>query len=244
MHVQLAITCLGLAAAASSGCQSTQATSAEREAEGKQLLGNDKGLVVNRENPDIEVLDTTLIDGDGSDAVVVELKNTSDQAMANVPILIDVRDAKGKTVFKNDLAGLEPALTQIPLIAPGETFDWVNNQVLATGEPDSVKVKVGTSEETVGEDLPEVDVSDPKLQTDQVSGVEATGTAENKSDVEQEDITLYAVARKDGKIVAAGRGVLKRLQPNGEKAANYHIFFIGDPEGADITVTAPPSVLR
>lgn len=232
-------------ALASSGCQSTQATSAEREAAGKSLLGKEKGLVVNETNPDIDVLDSTLLSNENGTAVVVELKNTSETAFANVPISIDVRDAKGKTVFKNDLAGLEPALTQVPLIGPGETFDWINNQVLPTGEPDSVKVKVGTSDETVSGPIPEIEISDPELKTDQFSVVEATGTAENKSDLEQEDVTFYAVAREDGKVVAAGRGVLKRLQPNGAKTATYHIRpFIGDPKGADVTVAAPPTVLR
>ncbi len=37
---------------------------------------------------------------------------------------------------------------------------------------------------------------------------------------------------------------VKRLQPNGERDGSYHIFFVGDPEGADITASAPPSVLR
>jgi len=242
----IAMACVGLAAVAlvSSGCQSTQATSAQREAEGKSLLGKEKGVVVDKANPDIEVLDTTLLSDENGTAVVVELKNTSEETFANLPILLDVRDAKGKSVFKNDIAGLEPALTQVPLIGPGETFDWINNQILATGEPDSVKVKVGTSDEPVAGAIPEIDVSEPKFESDQVSGLEAVGMAENKSDIEQEDLTFYAVSRKGGKVVAAGRGVLKRLQPNGEKAGTYHIFFIGNPKGADVTVTAPPTVLR
>ena len=38
------------------GCQSTQATSAEREAEGSQLLNSEKRLKVKKENPDIKVM--------------------------------------------------------------------------------------------------------------------------------------------------------------------------------------------
>jgi hypothetical protein len=239
----VAVAGLGLALVAA-GCESTQATSAQREAEGKKLITSEKGLVVKQANPDIDVLDTTLLSDDNGTAVVVELKNTSDQAFADVPVAIDVRDAKGKTVFKNDTAGLEPALTHVPLIGPGETFDWINNQVLPTGEPDSVKVKVGASEGPVQGDIPEIDVKPPKLQTDQFTGVEAVGEALNQSDVEQTDITFFAVARKQGRVVAAGRAVLKRLQPNGEKAGTYHVFFVGDPQGADISVAAPPTVLR
>ncbi|MCB0865741.1 MAG: hypothetical protein KDB58_08515 [Solirubrobacterales bacterium] len=226
------------------GCQSTQATSAEREAEGSQLLNSEKRLKVKKENPDIKVLDTAMLTDDSGTAVIVEVENTSDEVQANVPVLIDVRDAKGKTVFSNDTPGLEPALVAIPVIESGETFDWINNQVLPTGKPASVKVKVGFGDEDVPQTIPEIKVGKPKLKTDPVTGVEAVGTVTNDSPVLQEFLTIFAVARKGDEIVAAGRAVLKRLQPNGERDGTYHVFFVGDPEGADITATAPPSVLE
>jgi hypothetical protein len=233
----------GLAVAAA-GCQSTQATSAERQAEGKKLIESDKGLVVAKANPDIKVVDSTVLsDGNGS-AVVVQLKNESDQGFVNVPILIDVRDVKGKSVFKNTLPGLVDSLTEVPEIGPGQTVDWVNDQVLATGKPDSVKVKVGASADPLPDTIPEIDLGEPKLKVDPVSGTEASGSIENKSQIEQKDLTLFAVARDGGKIVAAGRGGVKRLVVDPKRPATYHIFFIGDPEGADIDVSASPTQLR
>lgn len=226
------------------GCQSTQSLSAEREAEGADLLKEEKGLKVDKQNPDIEVLDTFMLSDESATAVVVEVKNTSEEPQVNVPVLIDVRDAKGKTVFSNDTPGLEPALTTIPAIGPGETFDWVNNQVLPTGEPKSVKVRVGLGEDDAPATLPEIDVQEPKLTKDQFTGVEAVGKATNESPVTQDFLTFFAVARKGDEVVAAGRAVLKRLQPDGAKEGTYHVYFVGDPTGADITVTAPPSVLR
>lgn len=234
---------LGLALV-STGCQSTQATSAELQAQGKKLIKGDKGLVVDKENTDIKVLDTKLLTDDNGSAVVVTVKNTSDQGFVNVPILIDVSDKQGKSVFTNDLPGLQPSLTSIPVIEPGQTFDWVNDQILATGKPDSVKVKVGVSDETLPADPPEIEVSDPKLTVDKFTGTEAEGTAENKSQIDQTDVTLFAVARKGDEVVAAGRGGLRRLIAGDDKPPSYHIFFIGDPEGADITVTAPATQMR
>ena len=78
-----------------------------------------------------------------------------------------------------------------------------------------------------------------ELVNDPTSGLEATGTASNKSEIEQVDLVLYAIARKNGKIVAAGRGQIANLKTSG-KPASYHIFFIGNPTGADVTVVAPP----
>ena len=39
---------------------------------------------------------------------------------------------------------------------------------------------------------------------------------------------LYVVARRGGKVVAAGRGAIEHLKAGG-KPRHYDIFFIGDP---------------
>jgi hypothetical protein len=49
------------------------------------------------------------------------------------------------------------------------------------------------------------------------------------------------VARKGDKVVAAGRGLIGRLKA-GTKPVNYHIFFIGDPKGAQVDITSFPTL--
>lgn len=238
-----ALVLLAALVALASGCQSTQAESAERELLGEQIINSEK--VTNKirvESKDIEVVDTTLLEDEAGTAVVVEVENKSDETFVNVPILIEVVDKKGKTVFANDLAGLAVPLVSIPVVEAGATVDWVHNQVLPTGEPDDVKVKVGVPVTETPPTIPEIKVDEPKLEKD-LSGLEAVGFAENLSAVEQLDITFFAVARKGDEVVAAGRGALKRLLPEAPRPSDYHIFFIGDPTGADISVTGPPSVL-
>ena len=44
------------------------------------------------------------------------------------------RTRKGKTVYKNDTAGLDFALNHVRADQPGETFDWVNDQVTGAGQ--------------------------------------------------------------------------------------------------------------
>lgn len=223
------------------GCQSTQSRSAELEAQGSTALKNRKGLSVSKESSVIKVTGTAALSDANGAAVVISLKNESDDDYQNVPISIDVLNPKGKSVFKNDLPGLEPTLVSLPFIKGGESVDWVNDQVLAVGPVKSVKAKVGDSPPAPLPELPEIEVSDPKLEGDPVSGIQATGDVINKSGAEQHDLLLYAVARKGGKVVAAGRGIVPKLKPT-TKPVNYHIYFIGDPTGADITVTAFPSI--
>jgi hypothetical protein len=172
---------------------------------------------------------------------VVELKNESNQTLVNVPILVDIRDAKGKTVFKNDTAGLDFALNHIAVLEPGQTFDWVNDQVTTEGK--SVKVTVGQPEaKSPKGPLPELAVSSPKPGSD-FSGPKVSGTVTDKSKIDQEHLILFAVARQGGRIVAAGRGQIKALKTDA-KPAPYVIYFIGNPTGADVTIQAPPTVLQ
>lgn len=241
-HPALAVLFLAAALPVLSGCQSTQSKSAELKAKSGTVLKNEKGLSIKNQSTDVKVTDTTALSDVNGAAVVVTLQNTSDQDLENVPVAIDVLDKKGKSVFKNDTPGLEKALTSIPFIRAGETVDWVNDQVLAVGASvASVKATVGSVPPAPLPELPKLDVAQPTLQRDPVSGTQAVGKVINRSGAEQRDLLLYAVARTGDKVVAAGRGVIGRLKDS-PKPVEYHIFFIGNPEGAKVTVTAFPSV--
>jgi hypothetical protein len=237
----------GLAAAVLAGltlsaCESTQDKAKEVQAENARLLASEHGISVKKPFKDVKVLGTSLLRDQYGDAIVVEVRNESKQTLVNMPILIDLRDAKDKSVYRNDLPGLDPALTHIPLLRPGESFDWVNDQLSPTGTPKTAKVKVGPPEGSAPKDLPEVEVGPAKIE-DNPSGILARGKVTNKSQIDQLKLVLYAVARTGGKVVAAGRGQFKNLKAGGNPG-DYNIFFIGDPHGAEVTVTAPPSVLQ
>lgn len=235
----VAVALAGVALVAA-GCQSTQSKSAEIAAE----LGpveQEKGLKIGKRSRDVKVVATTLLtDAEGS-AVVVELRNTSKQDLVDVPIAIDVLDARGRSVYANDIPGLEPALTSIPFVGAGEEATWVDDQVLAAGKPKSVKVEVGAEATPFDGEIPRFTVSEPKLEGDPYSGVVAGGNVENESGEKIDRLLLYAVARKGNDVVAAGRGAIEKIKPE-PKPLPYNIYFIGDPRGADVEVTYFPTV--
>lgn len=225
-----------------SACQSTQNQSAELAKKGSTVLSQQQGLTVSKQSTDVKVKGTAAFSDVNGAAVVVTLQNTSSQDLEAVPIAIDVLDKKGKSVYKNNVPGIDPSLVSVPFIKAGDTVDWVDDQVLALGaDVASVKPKVGAIKAAPLPDLPQIDVTQPKLEGDPVSGTEAVGKVTNRSGAEQHDLLLYAVARKGNKIVAAGRGIIGRLKDS-TKPIDYHIFFIGDPTGAQVTVTAFPSI--
>lgn len=236
----LIVAVVGLIAVGLTACESTQDQSARKKSEGVKLL-DVEGLSVDKVNDQVEVLDSAVLTDENGSAVAVEVHNKSGRGMVNVPISINVLSKKGKSLFRNDDAGIETTLVAVPLLAPDQTEYWVNDQVFATARPSSVKVKVGESSETYPVDPPQMEWTDPKLEGDPVSGLAARGWLTNKSDRELKRIVLYAVGIKNGKVVAAGTGLVKKLK-TGDKRSRYEIFFIGDPSGSEIQVNAFPTV--
>lgn len=223
------------------GCESSQEKSKRLAKNGSKAF-TEKGLVVGSQNADVEVVSSHVLQDQNGAATIVELRNRSDKPLVNVPISIDVLGKDKQSVFKNDSPGLEPSLVSAPLIEPKSEFIWVNDQVTTSAPAASVDVKVGSAPPKQVADLPKLDVTDPKLQSDPVSGTEASGSVTNNSKVEQRQLLVYAVAKRGDKVVAAGRSKIQRLKP-GQKLF-YHVYFIGDPKGAQVTVAAPPTVLQ
>lgn len=235
----LAIALAGVALVVT-GCESTQDKSAQIAAE-LGPIKEEKGLKITRESREVEVVSTTLLSDVNGSAVVVQLRNRSNEDLIGVPIAIDVLDAKGKSVYRNDIPGIEPALAAVPFIAAGEEVEWVHDQVLAAGKPAKVEVTVGEGGEPFAGTRPRISISQPELEGDPYSGVLAGGEVEYGSGESLERLLLYAVASKGGEIVAAGRGAIEPLKPKA-KPFPYNIYFIGDPTGAEVEVAQFPSL--
>jgi hypothetical protein len=221
------------------GCESTQDRSAQLRKKASTVLSQRTQTLVTRINPDVKVLRTATLHDDNGSAAVVELRNTSHRALLNVPVAIDVRGAGGASVFRNDAAGIEPSLVGPAYVPPTSQFAWVNDQVSATGVPQSVVARVGVGHGAVPRSIPSIQVSAPHLETDPTSGVSAVGQITNHSAILQRKLVIYCIATRGGRIVAAGRGGIERLRPN--KPTRYTVFFIGSPKGAQLTVAAPPT---
>jgi hypothetical protein len=232
---------LSVLAVGLSACQSTQDKSAELEAEGATTLLGEKGLVIKQESKEVKVASTALLTDASGSAVVIDVHNHSGENLTDVPILIHVLDAKGRTAYSNDIPGIEPALASIPYVPAHGDAEWVNDQVLATGKPQSVKVKIGASGSSFSGEQPDIEVSEPKLEGDPVSGISATGTVVNRSGAEQGRLLLYAVARRGDRVVAAGRGAIEHLKATTKKLP-YTIFFIGNPRGGDLKLSVLPTL--
>lgn len=229
--------CLGLTA-----CQTTQELSAQRGKNAKKL-GQQRKLSIGRLNPDIKVRTTALLQDKNGIAAVVEMKNTGARAQVGVPLAITVTNAQGKALYRNDTAGLEASLVSFPVLEKREDVFWVHNQVTVAGKPAGVTARVGTSKGAAPAQVPTFRISGAKVDRDS-DGTYAKATIANASKVAQRNLVVFCVARKGGKIVAAGRAIIESLPPQGAAPTQFTVFFIGDPQGGKLSFSAPATVLR
>jgi hypothetical protein len=224
-------------AVACCGCQTTAEHSAEVEKHAKHEKLALRGVSVTSENPSVKVVQSTVVHSSEGTAVVVALRNTSSRALENAPIEITVRDANGSVLFQNNRPGEDPSLTEVSLLAPGKETLWVDDQVQVSGVPASASALVGEATRASGS-APQMSVSGTHV-SGEGGEAGAAGTVANRSKVDQQHLVVYAVARKGGRIVAAGRAVLPEVSPG--TSAPFQVYFVGDPSGAQIQTSAPPT---
>jgi hypothetical protein len=239
-RVSAALLC-GAAALALGACESSQTKSARIGREGSHAMSSVNNLKIARANPDVTVGEHVVLRGGGVAVAAVELTNHSAKAQADLPVLIDARSGS-KSLFKNNLGGLQTSLQHMALIKPGATAWWVNDQLIDAAQAKTVSVKVGPGR--VVTDVPRVTLRDRNWQDDQ-DGVSLHGTVVNQSKATLVNVPIYAVALDGGKVVAAGRALVPKLPPSvaGAKPVHFTIFFTGaDPRSAHLVLTvAPPT---
>lgn len=241
MRWALVLAALVLAALALAGCESTQAKSARLERAAK-TRAHETGLVIERPSLDVTIGKTSVLQDANGVATVIELRNRSARALAGVPIAFQVRDAARNKLYANDAPGLDASLVRAPSLPPGGRLEWVNDQVTLDGEASDVVAQAGAEAKDGPAQLPQIDVGGLALEEDPVSGTAVSGEVVNRSSVEQRGLIVFVVARRGDEVVAAGRAIVPKLAPGAK--ARFSAFPIGNPSGARLEASAPPTVLR
>jgi hypothetical protein len=231
--------------AALAGCETTEEKSAQI---GREKAAYERahprpkaspGLRITSESTRVRVVSQYLLRGSEGAAAVVTVRNDSARGLRAVPIAIEAKDASGAVVAGNTAGGLAASLTQISYLPPRATFTWVDDQLQGSSAA-SLAVKVGEAA-AVSRTVPAVSVSGVKSFEDPANGPGAEGLVANRSSLEQHELAVYVVARRGGRVVAAGRAVVPLLAPG--QSTRFQAFFVGSPRGATIEVEAPASTL-
>jgi hypothetical protein len=224
-----------LVALAATGCETTQQLSAQIG----RRLGHQSAVAgttaLGARNRDVRVDATALIAGHPA-AVAVELTNTSATALTDVPVTLDVRDAKGASVYRNDTKGIEPSLQQIAALPGHATLWWVDDQILAAGVPSAVSVHVGAAT-APPRPAPAVTASGTSA-SDAFPGPHVSTTVRNTSSVAARQLAVYAVTIRGGHAVGAGRALVASLAPGARAAVTIPIAGVATGARIELTVAS------
>ena len=236
-----------LVALAFCGCETTSEKSAKLEHAAKQreALTNrataaaQRRLTISQVSRKVSVESVTLLHGSEGLAAVVTLQNHSDEALREVPVRVTVPEA-GASAYTNETPGQSPALIVASLIPAHGRLEWIDDQIPSATGAHNATAEVGEAPIARGA-IPGLSVSGAHMIEDPSSGPGAEGLLVNHSRVSQSELVVYAVARRGRSILAAGRAVLPSVAAG--SSTRFQLFFIGDPTGGRLEVTAPPSTL-
>ncbi|HUH80679.1 MAG TPA: hypothetical protein VLZ06_05065 [Solirubrobacteraceae bacterium] len=229
-----------LAALALAGCETTAEESArlERAAKRSQHVSEAreplKALLAAPPSSKVVVRGTAIVHTAEGTAAVVTVHNLTASTLRKVPILIYVKDSTGRSLYTNNQPGISVTLTSVPSVPGGGSVDWVDDQVQAAGTPAGVFAKLG---EGGGGSSP-LHVS-AHVSEQNASGGTVEGTVSNPTATVEQEVVVYGVARRGGRVTAAGRAVLTEVPAHG--ASHMQLFLIGDPSGAKLQLSAAPT---
>jgi hypothetical protein len=225
---------LVLLAVAVSGCATTQDANKRASINADRTLASREPLVLRGTDRNVQVISTSVVNGKDGSAVVVVLRNRGDQPVNDLPI--EVGPEGGEPV--NTRPNVPYFQSHAPAIAAGEEATWVYVSKVPL-HADRAFARVGSP------------ASPPVATAERLSELETGGSSHGSSvraevtndiGIPQYDLDVYAVARKGGRYVAAGRANLEHLGVS--KTARLRLSLIGDAKGAQIQVFAPQTLFQ
>jgi len=216
---------LALGALVLSGCVTTQQRNERYKLRADRTLAGRRPLLVRRPGSDVRIGHVTALRGADGSAVAVELENRSGHALSDVPISVGV----GRTRL-NARGGLDFFQTHVAAIGAGARVTWVftTRRRIPRGRPFAVAGDAARAPAT----LPRIDVAP------------AAGGAlvRSRTDVPQYGLPVYALARRGGRLVAAGRATVAQL--GSSRSATVGLRMVGAPRGAHIQLEALPTIFE
>jgi hypothetical protein len=216
-----------------SGCATTQDANKRASINADRILASRQPLDLKGADRDVQVVRTSVINGKDGSAIVVVLRNRGDEPVNDLPI--EVGPEGGEAV--NTRPNVPYFQSHAPAIGPGQKATWV----YVSKEPlhsSAAFAKVGTA-------------ANPPTRAGSVSELDTGGSARGSSvraevtndlGIPQYDLDVYAVARRGGRYVAAGRANLEHLGVS--KTARFTLPLVGDAKGAHVQIFAPQTLFQ
>jgi len=228
-----------VAALALAGCETTEQESAAIAKRLGDRTAAPQQTTITSANHAIEVLRAAIVHTRSGTAAAIELRNTTASAQVDVPIVITAYDAAGKAVYSNDTIGTASPSGELSLLGAHATAWWVDANVFASGGvPVRVTARLGASS---GAAAAAGTIGAGELAGgSNFAGPFIAGTAIDSGSAEA-DATVYVVALRDGRVVAAGQGLIPSLAAHGSTA--FQATVVGSASRARLEATIVPAHL-
>ena len=219
-----------------SGCATTQDADKRASITADRTLASRKPLQLRGTDREVQVVRTSVIHGRDGSAIVVVLRNRGDSPVNDLPI--EVGPEGGQPL--NARPNVPYFQSHAPAIAPGARGDLG----LRHQGPDRVEPRLRQGGRPRAEARDDSGSSlrarGGRLARPGGSSVQAEVT--NDTGIPQYNLDVYAVARKGGRYVAAGRANLEHLGV--DASAHLSLPLIGDARGTQVQVFAPQTLFE
>ncbi|MDO8211062.1 hypothetical protein [Conexibacter sp. CPCC 206217] len=230
------------------GCVSTQQKNARAKIVATRVLDSRRPQRVTRTSADVRVSSVTLVRGGRASAVVVELRSSSPTALADLPVEVGVRVGSHRRPL-NAAGGLDWFQSHVPAIAANGTATWIfltRRPVAAGGRP-YARVGAGATALPDGAALPRIATTvtaGPASRSDAGDRAErrVRVRVDNDSGIPQYGVQLYALVRRGGRLVAAGKATVRHLGTGARTTAA--VALAGAPGDGSVRVHAIPTIFE
>ncbi len=114
-----------LAVVALTGCDTTQNKAARLKIRSERTLASREPTKLGEPAKDVEVVDATVLRGDGESAIAVTLRNTGSEPVNDLPLLVGVHKPGGGREYLNDGKDVAYFKAHAPALAAGEDGVWI-----------------------------------------------------------------------------------------------------------------------
>jgi hypothetical protein len=233
----IAIACGGLGLA---GCDSTQQKNARARVVATRELDSRRTPHVEGRSQLVRVREVALVRGPRASAIVVALRSRAATALTDLPIVVGVRARDGRRTPLNAIRNLDWFQTHVPAVAAGGEATWVfvTRRPVARGVRPYARVGASTAAAVRWDGtLPQIAASAAGARDRRVRVA-----LDNASDVPQYGLQVYAVARRGGRYVAAGKTAIRHLG-TGERLTTS-VSLVGPARLRAVTIQAIPTIFE
>jgi hypothetical protein len=223
------------------GCVTTQDKNERAKLRSTRLLEGRKAQRLGPANPDVRVERVSLVRGRRTSAIVVDLRNSVRRPLTDLPIRVGVRTRRGRRVPLNAGRNQGWFQTHLPAIDARGRTTWVftrRTRGMPAGRPFA---RVGTPHGPAvssAASLPEIEAVPAGALRRRAVRVRV----DNRSQVPQFDLQVYAYVTRRGRYVAAGKAVVRQLDHGTDATARVRLT--GPGRGGSTRVHAIPTIFR